>query len=238
LKSLCKFIFGAAAILAATQASAEVIAIDQAAVRAAGGFPYTITKPGSYKLTGNLTVPVGSNGIVFQASDVSLNLNGFVITCAGGQGTGLLNVEDFTLTNLTVRNGNVSGCWQGVNFDAVVYATVEALNVSRYGTIGIQVQNGVIRKCATTGGSQANSIGMAVMAGTLDSNIALGDSFGLRIYGTFGLALVTGNVVKATISSLDGANPANYVWGNNAFSQPASDHTSQHNNLCGPDLPC
>jgi hypothetical protein len=167
-----------------------------------------------------------------------LNLNGFVITCAGGQGTGLLNVEDPTITNLTVRNGNVSGCWQGVNLDAVVYATVEALNVSGYGAVGIQVQNGVIRKCATSGGSQANSIGMGIMAGTLDSNMATGDSFGLRVYGTFGLALVTGNVVKASILSLDGANPTNYVWGNNVFSQPAADHTSQHNNLCGPDLPC
>lgn len=237
MNNLHKFIAATAVTLVTMQASAEVIAIDQATVRAAGGFPYTISRPGSYKLTGNLSVPSGSDGIVIQTSNVSLNLNGFVITCAGGQGTGLVSDGDTPFTNLTVRNGNISGCWSGLNFNTAAYATVEGLTISNYGVVGMQIQNGVIRKSSTTGGSDPNSIGMGLVTGTLESNVVLGDNIGLRVFGQ-GIALVTGNVVVAKTQSLSGGNPTNYLWGNNVFTQQASDHTSQHNNLCGIDQPC
>jgi hypothetical protein len=232
-----KFIVATAVTFIALEASAEVIAIDQATVRAAGGFPFTISRPGSYKLTGNLNVPAGPNGIVIQASNVSLNLNGFVITCAGGQGTGLVSDGDTVFTNLTVKNGNISGCWSGLNFNTAGYATIEGITVSNYGVVGMQIQNGVIRRSSTTGGSDPNSIGMGLVTGTFESNVVLGDSIGLRAFG-LGLALVTGNVVIARNQSLSGGNPTNYIWGNNVFTQQASDHTSQHNNLCGADTPC
>jgi hypothetical protein len=49
----------------ALQAQAgDVISIDQGVVKAAGGFPFKITSPGSYRLTGHLTVPATSNGLV------------------------------------------------------------------------------------------------------------------------------------------------------------------------------
>jgi hypothetical protein len=53
--------------------------IDQASVRADGGFPFKITKSGSYKLTSNLTVPAGTDGVDILAPDVTLDLNGFSI---------------------------------------------------------------------------------------------------------------------------------------------------------------
>src|SRR5436305_10093862 len=64
-----------------------VTLINQSTVMAAGGFPYSITQPGSYKLTGNLVVPSLLNGILISASDVTLDLNGFTIT-GGSQGSG------------------------------------------------------------------------------------------------------------------------------------------------------
>jgi hypothetical protein len=39
-----------------------------------------ITQPGSYYLTGNITVPAGKSGVVFAARNVTLDLNGFTIT--------------------------------------------------------------------------------------------------------------------------------------------------------------
>ena len=39
-----------------------VTLINQSTVMAAGGFPYVISQPGSYKLAGNLMVPSGQNG--------------------------------------------------------------------------------------------------------------------------------------------------------------------------------
>src|SRR5262245_64219724 len=58
----------------------ETVLINQTSVQDAGGFPFKITAPGSYKLTGNLVVPVGTDGIQIQALDVTLDLNGFSIT--------------------------------------------------------------------------------------------------------------------------------------------------------------
>jgi len=53
--------------------------IDQASVKADGGFPFKITKSGSYKLTSNLVVPAGTDGIDILTADVTLDLNGFSI---------------------------------------------------------------------------------------------------------------------------------------------------------------
>src|SRR5690348_5191897 len=73
-----------------------VVLINQSTVMAAGGFPYIISQPGSYKLSGNLTMTttptgnyVGNCGgltspcdiaIGIGNSNVSLDLNGFTIT--------------------------------------------------------------------------------------------------------------------------------------------------------------
>src|SRR5271166_431225 len=44
------------------------------------GFPVTITLPGAYRLSGNLTVPdANTNGILVMADNVFIDLNGFSI---------------------------------------------------------------------------------------------------------------------------------------------------------------
>jgi hypothetical protein len=73
----------AAAILisAALMFSAPAFAVDgqvlinQSTVMAAGGFPYKITQPGSYKLSGNLVVASSTDGIDISVSNVSIDLN-------------------------------------------------------------------------------------------------------------------------------------------------------------------
>lgn len=64
-----------------------IILIDQNRVLAGGitpgdlpGFPATLSQPGSYRLSGNLTVPSGQNGIEVSARDITIDLNGFSIT--------------------------------------------------------------------------------------------------------------------------------------------------------------
>lgn len=64
-----------------------VIEINQAAAEAgdvtpgdAPGFPVTISEAGSYRLTGNLTLPdENTTGIVIEASSVTIDLGGFAI---------------------------------------------------------------------------------------------------------------------------------------------------------------
>jgi len=54
------------------------VLINMSTVSAAGGFPYTIAQAGSYKLSGNLTVPNGdTTAIVIAHDNVTLDLNGY-----------------------------------------------------------------------------------------------------------------------------------------------------------------
>ena len=69
-------------VFAGAKTADETVLINQASVVAAGGFPFTITQPGSYKLIGNLVVPANTSGILIQSNDVTLDLNGFSITGA------------------------------------------------------------------------------------------------------------------------------------------------------------
>ena len=91
-----------------------VVLINQATVNAAGGFPYRITQPGSYKLSGNLTLPtVNTTGIDILSDNVTLDLNGFTIAgplpcfaCLPGSGDG---VHTSVRNHITVRNGSIVG---------------------------------------------------------------------------------------------------------------------------------
>ncbi len=75
---LVTFVLGVPALWAAD----GVIEINQATVEANGGFPYVISEPGSYKLTGHLSV-LNTTAIEVRADDVTLDLNGFAIGCGG-----------------------------------------------------------------------------------------------------------------------------------------------------------
>ena len=72
----------------AAAADGEVL-ISQASVIAGGvtsgdgpGFPLTISEPGRYRLTGNLSPGAGADGIVIKADNVTLDLDGFALQAA------------------------------------------------------------------------------------------------------------------------------------------------------------
>lgn len=70
--------------------------------------PYTITNSGSYYLTENLTAGSGTNGIVIAADDVTLDLNGFVLSGNTGCLYGI-SLGGWTNRNITILNGVVRG---------------------------------------------------------------------------------------------------------------------------------
>jgi len=73
--SLVLLITGAAGLAAAGEG---VIEINQASVQAAGGFPFVLSSPGSYRLTGNVVMAnPAPTAIRIDADDVYLDLNGF-----------------------------------------------------------------------------------------------------------------------------------------------------------------
>ena len=74
--------------------------------------PYSINESGSYALAGNLT---GDQGIVINASRVTLDLGGFGLVGRETSGDGILvrgNRHD-----IEIRNGSISG-WGGVGIEA------------------------------------------------------------------------------------------------------------------------
>jgi hypothetical protein len=88
-----------------------VVQINQSTVAAAGGnrntngFPFIISQPGSYQLTGNLTVPAGVDGIGIAASNVTLDLNGFTINVLGTSNIAVYAVGSPSM--ISIRNGSI-----------------------------------------------------------------------------------------------------------------------------------
>lgn len=192
-----------------------VIEINQAKAEAGGvtpgdteGFPVTISEPGSYRLTGNLTVPdENTNAIDVSADDVTVDLNGFAIVgptvCTGtpvtscsptGTGEGISSVSE----NTTVLNGTVRGMGSSGVFIA---GRVERVRAVSNGLHGIQFFGSV------------NPPGIAV------GNWAIGN-------GGDGIDVINGGVVTDNVAKSNGgdgisAGPDSTVTGNTANSNGA-----------------
>jgi hypothetical protein len=70
--------------------------------------PYSITNPGSYYLTHNLTVSTG-DGIDINTNGVTLDLNGFTISSTAASATGNGILLNGGLKNVTIANGFIQG---------------------------------------------------------------------------------------------------------------------------------
>lgn len=138
-------------------ASDGIIEINQARADYGGvtpgdapGYPVTISEPGSYILTSNLTIAGSDTGaILVTAERVSIDLNGFTIsgpnTCTGngaslscttnGTAIGIYSTSHFT----SVRNGSVTGMG-GNGITLSMSASVSDVVVTSNSGSGVQVQ--------------------------------------------------------------------------------------------------
>ena len=208
-RKLAAVFFAAVTVLGFAAAAGAVdgtIDINQAKVLAAGGFPFTISTSGSYRLTGNLTVPLNTNGIVVGANFLTIDLNGFSITGPGsGTGTGIISG---LFGGITVENGAVTGFHDGVvlGADSIVKSVHADLNANNGITAG---NNSVIAGCTansngnlgiTAGdnsgveGCTANSntafgIDCSFNGCTISNNAANGNNIGIRLRGSGGVIL-------------------------------------------------
>jgi hypothetical protein len=91
--------------------------------------PYTITSPGSYYLTTNLTISSGA-AITISANNVTLNLGGFTLTSTENPASASTGIQmNLTVTNITILNGfifgaltnNSAGAFGGPGFAAGIY---------------------------------------------------------------------------------------------------------------------
>jgi parallel beta-helix repeat protein len=70
--------------------------------------PFTISQPGSYYLTTNLTVS-GGNAITIATNGVTLDLNGFTISSTTNPASGTAVLIGSGLRNIAIQNGHIQG---------------------------------------------------------------------------------------------------------------------------------
>jgi len=97
--------------------------------------PYTISEPGSYYLTTNLTVSSGT-AITIATNGVTLDLNGYTIrsTAASATGSGVY-IKNW-LSDISIANGHIcggvtnngSGIFSGSGFGSGIYEYTDAIN--------------------------------------------------------------------------------------------------------------
>jgi hypothetical protein len=158
---------------------------------ASTGFLVTISKPGSYRLTGNLKVPdANTTAIEINADNVSIDLNGFSIqgpthcsprpvACSPtGPGNG---VHAVLRKNIVVRNGSIRGMG-----NLGIYLETNSVRIDKVTLVG----NGT-GAAALFGGSISNSVAQSNGgAGVFGLDIMLRGNvirdnrlFGLEAYG-------------------------------------------------------
>jgi hypothetical protein len=180
------------------------------------GFPVTISAPGSFKLSGNLTVPdANTTAIEITSDNVTLDLNGFSIlgpvVCSGfpvtsctptGSGSG---VKAGLATNVTVLNGVIRGMGAvGVELDEGG-VRVEGIRATSNGLAGISASSAIVTSCEAT---QNGGVGIFNSAVVMGNSVRGNASHGVQIFSgvaTNNFAFKNGgNGIDATFASVTG----------------------------------
>ena len=246
-----------AAIIIGSAASARAvdgtIEINDAKVKAAGGYPFVISTRGSYRLTSNLKPPASTDGIDVSASNVTIDLNGFGIIGPGSSGITPNGINASTAAEVTVENGTVTGF--GIAVDVGNVSIVRNVHADVNGT-GIQTGfDALVEGCT------ANNCTLAIEpaincggASTISGNTANGNADagitcqgnGCVISGNIAAAngiagidcngggcLISGNVVFNNATGVESSD-ASTGFGGNVLKNTTnvSGPSSLHNNLC------
>jgi parallel beta-helix repeat protein len=155
------------------------------------GFPVTISRPGSYRLSSNLDVPADAAGIVIFASGVTIDLNGFQLK-GSGAGTGISALQ--ARQAITVRNGSVTNFDKGIDVKGLAS---DVRDITAFGNqlVGLEIGAG-----ATVSGNRAfnNNIGIRVQL----SSIVTGNV--VQSNGGFGLRVAEGSVIQGNTAFQNG----------------------------------
>ncbi len=216
-------------VLAASAGAVDgTIEINQAKVLAAGPFPYLIGGSGSYRLTGNLVVPSGVDGLIVSANYVTIDLNGFSIIGDGGAVYGI----SASVVGTTVENGTITGFSQAgvyVGDDSIVKSVHVDSNTAGYGIDA--GNNAVIEGCTANSNSRGINCRLSrcsIIGNTLNNNSAAG----VNVVGSG--SLILHNIIGGDAGGIF-ASDATTAYGENVFNGNTSNvsgGTSMKNNVC------
>jgi hypothetical protein len=126
-----------------------------AGAAAIGSCGKTLSKPGSYVLSGNLTFKKKSQEscIAVSAAFVTIDLRGFTIDCAATGNDGIEAL--FTspgLHGLVVRNGTITNCFNGIDASVEKDVLIDHLTAIGNNSSGVAVDAGsTVRDSVFTG---------------------------------------------------------------------------------------
>jgi len=193
-------------------------------------FPIVISKPGSYRLKKNITVPdANTTAISVQADYVTIDLNGYSIqgpvvctgflppSCSPSGGTG----QGIVGNVVTVRNGSVHGMGdRGIGL-ALEVSRVE--NVTAQGNGGTGISAGTVTgsvafgnggegiSATTVSNSTADGNGQYGIVASTVSNCTAISNFGGGIYGAtaIGCTASSNGTVQMSVNGITGHNICN-----------------------------
>jgi len=174
--------------------------------------PYTISTPGYYYLSGDLTS--SGSGIALAANDVTIDLMGFSIV---GPGTGSgINMSGYS--NIEVRNGTVRGFFNGIYESVGTGKNFRIINVRTVGNLGDGMSlfgfSHLVKDCAASGnngnGIYSNGYGSMITGNTSYDNGSDG------IYAGRG-STISGNTCYTNRSSGIHAGEGTNVIGNTSY---------------------
>src|SRR5256714_8095897 len=122
---------------------------------------FIINSTGSYYLTGKVTGVSGKNGILINATNVTVDLNGFPVIGVGGSKAAIWDGFSFH-NNATVRNGTIF-TWGGAGIDlsSTFDSLIEDLIVNGNGGAGMKMSDAcVVRDCVSR-----NNVGDNIVTG-------------------------------------------------------------------------
>lgn len=181
--------------------------------------PFTISQPGNYYLTSNLTMATTGAGITINVSDVTLDLGGFTMDGAHVGNLGVYipsQFNGFNLHSITVRNGMAQN-WTGAGFEfgAVDTLIADGLQANNNQT-GIDIENGTLTHCAAFGNSAAGVEARATSITDCTAKNNQGNGFSLTDYSELRTCTATGNApadIDAFASTVDGCTVNGGTYG-------------------------
>jgi hypothetical protein len=203
-KTMCSIFALAVTVVAPAFAVDGTTLINQATVMATGGFPYNISQSGSYRLSGNLIVPSTATGAIFVgAPSVTIDLNGFSITCPAANCT--FGIQSNAVST-KIMNGTITGfIGSGVSAIYLAGPHPKVDNVTLYGNnTGILVtgRDATVTNCNVSNnvgdGINANPAGTNTTLTVLNSVISGNGLWGIEINN----GLISGNTINGNNSAV------------------------------------
>ena len=170
--------------------------------------PLTITNPGSYVLTEELTGIAGESGITIASDDVKIDFNGFTLCGVPGSHHGVALTSN--LVNLVLMNGTITH-WDWLGIDAFQGANTTCRELTAHhnasngiylgfsataidcvaysnGLAGIEVENGsTVRDCVSWGNHEH---GLDVHSGSTVIDCTMNDNGHDGIHGSHAVTLI------------------------------------------------